>query len=308
MDAQQTHAALDDAICFVACIASTVVIPGKLREEHGKSLQALAGVVGLLVAGYRNHNELFWTCANPWEMTAMQWAIGYLAKVISIRVMDKGIMKATEVLYANRRLKYRVEHNIQNSDHTLEWIDYTYLGLNSFVETGFLMHLSYFVWHDKTLSWNIMGLTFYNTIPALWALLFVNDMLYAPLHLLMHVKVLYPYVHKHHHRSFLPSRYYTDAGNDHPIEQVGGLLCMWAAMLFSLHSTGLHIATLVCFFTAYLLVQICNHSPFDVRMNLLGISYEAGLHEMHHRIPSCNMAQYCMTFDKIVDTYRPYSY
>jgi hypothetical protein len=32
--------------------------------------------------------------------------------------------------------------------------------------------------------------------------------------------VVYPYVHKHHHRQILPKRGYLDAGNEHPIEQV----------------------------------------------------------------------------------------
>eukprot|EP01059_Diplonema_ambulator_P019124 TRINITY_DN3195_c0_g1_i1.p1 TRINITY_DN3195_c0_g1~~TRINITY_DN3195_c0_g1_i1.p1 ORF type:complete len:324 (+),score=72.67 TRINITY_DN3195_c0_g1_i1:50-973(+) len=307
MDDETVRTLVDDVMCCLACVAVVTAIPTKVTGEHGKGLAALLGLVGAMVGAWRNHGEWLQWAVNPWGMKVWEWGLCYLAKVVSIRVMDWGIQWGTAKWYENQRLKYRVVNKVKG-DNPLEGVDYMYLFLNSFVETGFLMHLSEFFFNSSALTWRYEETTFLSTLPALWLLLFLNDLLYAPLHLIMHYPPLYPFIHKHHHRSSLPSRYYLDAGNDHPLEQIGGLLCMWFAMLLTAATTGLHVVTLAAFFTIYLLVQICNHSPYDVRANILGIAYESGLHEMHHRIPSCNMAQYCMTFDKLIGTYRPYAY
>ena len=40
---------------------------------------------------------------------------------------------------------------------------------------------------------------------------------------------------------------------------------------------------------------------------MLGFDYSVGAHEMHHRNPGCNMAQYWMYLDRIMGTYRDYT-
>jgi len=46
----------------------------------------------------------------------------------------------------------------------------------------------------------------------------------------------------------------------------------------------------------------------DVRFQFFGFDYFTGAHEMHHRNPDCNMAQYWMGLDKwVLGTYRSYS-
>ena len=40
---------------------------------------------------------------------------------------------------------------------------------------------------------------------------------------------------------------------------------------------------------------------------ILGFDYSVGAHEMHHRNPSCNMAQYWMGLDRLMGTWRAYT-
>ena len=146
----------------------------------------------------------------------------------------------------------------------------------------------------------------WNTAPALFLVFAIDDAFYAPTHKLMHNYRLYPYIHKHHHRQWLPARGYTDAGNEHPLEQVLGLSCLWATLQIVARLTGLHAATIVVHFTLYAALAMLNHTGCDVRVKLPGFEYTVGAHEMHHRQPNCNMAQYFMFWDKLMGTYKPY--
>eukprot|EP01060_Flectonema_neradi_P017360 TRINITY_DN24261_c0_g1_i1.p1 TRINITY_DN24261_c0_g1~~TRINITY_DN24261_c0_g1_i1.p1 ORF type:complete len:322 (+),score=39.01 TRINITY_DN24261_c0_g1_i1:63-968(+) len=298
---------MEQVIDYAACCAVGMFSIGiaASKSEHVKGLIALMLFAGLIVGGLRNHYETTISLINPLDLCWQHFAAGYLLKLFSLKMMDKTIRDITEYIQPPP-LKYRLQgSNKSHTDRPFKAIDLLYLGLNSVLETIFLFHFANFI-ITNDVKWRVTDFTVLNTIPSMWILLFVNDMLYAPLHLLMHVPVLYPYVHKHHHRSLLPSRYYLDAGNDHPWEQVGGLLCLWASMHFSLYTCGLHVVVIALMFSLYLVIQILNHCPFDCRFNILGITYESGLHEMHHRNPSCNMAQYCMLFDSLIGTYRPY--
>ena len=65
-------------------------------------------------------------------------------------------------------------------------------------------------------------------IPVLFI---VYDFFYTLLHGFLHIRAVYPLIHKHHHRQHFPTRGYLDAGNEHPIEHVVGVTCTWAAVL-----------------------------------------------------------------------------
>ena len=125
----------------------------------------------------------------------------------------------------------------------------------------------------------------------------------------MHLQILYPLVHKHHHRQALPFRGYFDAGNEHPIEQVIGLSCVWFALRVTQAVVGeLHSATVILFFVMYALTAMLNHHVYDVSFHpLFGLGYSVRFHEMHHRLLTCNYAQNTDLFDKWFNTYREYT-
>ena len=201
-------------------------------------------------------------------------------------------------------LEYRVQNPKAVGLEALEVIDYSFLFINSFIEYTFAPQVARFV--VTTGVWSLGELGLWNTAPALFLVFAIDDAFYAPTHKLMHNYRLYPYIHKHHHRQWLPARGYTDAGNEHPLEQVLGLSCLWATLQIVARLTGLHAATIVVHFTLYAALAMLNHTGCDVRVKLPGFEYTVGAHEMHHRQPNCNMAQYFMFWDKLMGTYKPY--
>ena len=101
---------------------------------------------------------------------------------------------------------------------------------------------------------------------------------------------------------------YTDAGNEHPLEQVLGLSIVWMTMHVVAAVCGLHVITIVTHFVLYAALALMNHTNMDVSFQFLGFDYSVGAHEMHHRHPECNMAQYWMGLDKyVLGTYRSYT-
>ena len=160
----------------------------------------------------------------------------------------------------------------------------------------------------------------------------------------LHKKWLCPYIHKHHHRQvkenknqkqslnnihvsnksapkfltlvhfsfqyktwqFLPTRGYLGAGNEHPLEQIGGMLCYFCGILVVEQMAGFHAVSLVVHFTINRILALLNHTGFDVKLNFGLFGYEVGAHEMHHRLLWCNNAQYCLIWDRLFGTYVPH--
>ena len=77
-------------------------------------------------------------------------------------------------------------------------------------------------------------------------------------------------------------------------------------MTSSFPSRAVACAVMYTHFVCYAALAVLNHTDRDVRFKLLGFDYSVGAHEMHHRHPSCNMAQYFMVWDRLMGTYRPY--
>ena len=54
-------------------------------------------------------------------------------------------------------------------------------------------------------------------------------------------------------------------------------------------------------------MAMLNHSPYNVKFSFLGLfTYSVGAHEMHHRKFTVNYAQYCLWYDRIMQTFAPY--
>ena len=69
---------------------------------------------------------------------------------------------------------------------------------------------------------------------------------------------------------------------------------------------GLHAYAIFVHFVCYAALAVLNHTDRDVRFKLLGFDYSVGAHEMHHRKPNTNYAQYVMAIDRLMGTYCEY--
>jgi sterol desaturase/sphingolipid hydroxylase (fatty acid hydroxylase superfamily) len=110
-------------------------------------------------------------------------------------------------------------------------------------------------------------LTLANTIVALVLMFAIYDFVYTIMHWVMHIRVLYPLVHKHHHRQHVPTRGNVDAVNVHPLEFVLGEF-LHLGCLATLNFIGLEVHALTVFFFIIIggILASLNHTRADVRI------------------------------------------
>jgi len=190
--------------------------------------------------------------------------------------------------------------------HQLGFRDYAYLVINSFIEFVFVNYLLRLLWYSSQVKRDLGSVGWLNTLPALWLLLVVDDMLYAPTHRFMHWKPVYAWVHKHHHRNTYPDRGYFDGANEHPLEQIIALSLHWIAIHLVAATSGVHAGTIIAHLGLKAAGACFNHTGHDLQFSFLGIDYSVRAHELHHRKPNTNFAQYVMFWDRLMGTYHPY--
>ncbi|KAJ8602280.1 hypothetical protein CTAYLR_007847 [Chrysophaeum taylorii] len=273
--------------------------------RHGKSLAALGAFgAAILGAAVWDASLVMWVL-NPLDLPPSLWLVFYVAKCAGLALVDAAVGAWLKQQYADKPLPYRAKTGAVGLEN-LEWIDYTYLTINSIIETIFTSHVVRLVITSPHMAWRPADISLFNTLPALYLIFAIDDLLYAPAHKLMHAPWFYPYVHKHHHRQNLPVRGYLDAGNEHPIEQVIGVTCLWLTLQLVSRLTSVHALTILVHFLLYAALALLNHTNYDVRFSFFGFEYAVGAHETHHRYPQTNMAQYFMIWDKLMGTYKPY--
>lgn len=275
--------------------------------EHSKPLFTLflffASTVALLIGIPSLQFYL-----NPFSLSFPQWLLAFVTKTGLLCLLDFLIHAVLRVINPPKML-FRIENPNVKGLAILEWIDLSFLAMNSVIEFTYLSNLAYFAMNSSLVDMTWRSLSILNTVCAFFLLFVVSDFFYALAHRWMHWTPVYPFIHKHHHRQILPRRGYADAGNEHPIEQVLGLATNWIGVNLVVRMTGAHAATIVAYMAVYGVLALLNHTEFELSFNILGMPgfrYSVGAHEMHHRHPKCNMAQSFMWWDKLMGTYREY--
>lgn len=250
---------------------------------------SLAGALGALL--------------NPWGLSAGTLLWLYVTMRLAIFV---GLETIAHLICSLLPKLPSREGPTQPYQHPVDSRDLVYLFVNSFIEFIFAANLVFFGWHSLLVDRTPESLGLLNTVGAVWMILVCDDMLYAPIHRLMHLPAVYKYVHKHHHRNTFPSRGYVDGANEHPFEQMIAMSLHWTALHITARTTGLHAAAILAHLVIKALGAIFNHTGSDLQFRVLGIDYASGAHEMHHRKPNKNFAQYVMFWDRLMGTYVPY--
>jgi sterol desaturase/sphingolipid hydroxylase (fatty acid hydroxylase superfamily) len=269
--------------------------PGHQHRNNPYQMESTAPVLAERIAEF----------LNPFGLGSGEFVAAYAALTAAKLLLDVIVLQLVKFL-ALPKLPSRENSKLKGLQELGNW-DYTFLTINSTIEFVFSMHFLQLLINSPLLVRNVQDFGLLNTFPALFLMFAIDDLYYTPLHMFMHWRPVYAYVHKHHHRQNLPTRGYFDAGNEHPIEQFIGLGCLWATLHTVPLITGLHIVTLLLHFTIYAALAMLNHTEVDVSFNWFGFSYSVRAHEMHHRYYTCNYAQYFMWYDKLLGTYRPYT-
>merc|ERR1719174_1670058 len=107
--------------------------------------------------------------------------------------------------YPPNYLRKHFLHTELKSKHIMESIDKIYLAINSVLEYSFLMHILNIGMGATYVQRGWEHASFSNTVCAMLLFPIVNDLLYAPAHRFLHWPPIYPWIHKHHHREYVPS-------------------------------------------------------------------------------------------------------
>jgi sterol desaturase/sphingolipid hydroxylase (fatty acid hydroxylase superfamily) len=272
------------------------------QELQGNILDATTtgAVLGLLY-----YNPDFF---NPWHLKIWEWFLGAMLIRAAILFYDHLVVFMVDTIFKNNLLPTRTTGKPVRYVE-LDTKSLVYLSINSLHEWVFVQRLCHFLWYSPDVPLVSSEISLLNTFGALSVMFIVLDTLYAPCHHILHMPRLYPLIHKHHHRQHFPTRGYLDAGNEHPLEHVVGVMSIWGAVLAAVYGpTGAHACTLFVFFNIHAALAMLNHSPYNVEFSLVPglVKYSVGNHEMHHRKFTVNYAQYCMWYDHAVQSFAPY--
>ena len=177
--------------------------------------------------------------------------------------------------------------------------DHLYITINKFLTALFVYHAQYVIVTIKTIKWNIDEMTFSNTVVAMVLFYLFYDFFYMSFHRFLHLRSVYGYIHKHHHRQKAPSRGNEDAINVHPVEYIVGEYLH----LLTIYVIPCHISVVLLFILLGGILASLNHTRYDVGIPYL---YNVKVHDVHHRLPESNYAQYTMFWDTLFGTYRSY--
>ena len=182
----------------------------------------------------------------------------------------------------------------------LSSVDLLYISINKLLTVAFVYHVIVVTPLMPSIKWASAEVTFSNTVLSLICLYLAYDFIYMLFHRFLHLRSVYAYIHKHHHRQKAPSRGNLDAINVHPFEYfVGEYL-----HLLIICVVPCHIFAAAVFILLGGVLATLNHTRCDVT---LGSIYSVKVHDVHHRIPESNYGQYLMIWDRLFGTYRPYT-
>eukprot|EP01126_Amoeba_proteus_P003719 TRINITY_DN11242_c0_g1_i3.p1 TRINITY_DN11242_c0_g1~~TRINITY_DN11242_c0_g1_i3.p1 ORF type:complete len:147 (-),score=3.11 TRINITY_DN11242_c0_g1_i3:380-820(-) len=85
--------------------------------------------------------------------------------------------------------------------------DIAYLLFNKLTTPLFILHVLQFCSNSEQILFTFdVPFILFNFVTTVPILFLVYDFFYVPFHYALHTKVLYPYIHKHHHLQNAPSR------------------------------------------------------------------------------------------------------
>lgn len=185
--------------------------------------------------------------------------------------------------------------------------DWAFIIHNKVVTSVFTYHMMAYCWHSPSVKWGGQETTLLNTVVAYPLLYIVYDFFYTLFHRLIHVRGLYGWIHKHHHKQTAPSRGNLDAINVHPFEFYPGEYTHLLALYIVSQTIGVHVWTVVAFLLIGGVLASLNHTRYDVKFPVFPFVYSVGVHDVHHFFITANYGQYIMLWDWIFGWYRPYS-
>lgn len=181
----------------------------------------------------------------------------------------------------------------------LEGLDLAFIAFNKCSAVFFVYNTAQVIHASSTVYKSFDDLSLANTLGSFVAFYVFYDFFYVLFHHFLHLRSVYPYIHKHHHRQKAPSRGNSDAVNVHPFEFLVGEYLH----LLTIYVVPCHMYTALFFILLGGILASLNHTRFDVNIPYI---YSVKVHDVHHRLPESNYGQYTMLWDRVFGSYRSY--
>lgn len=200
------------------------------------------------------------------------WQWWHFLAWLSLILLGLEIVAALVHIYG-RASQARIIRNRGKHLDEFEPIDRLFIAFNRSSTAVFTYHAIQYSWNapgGARVSWDLSELGIMTGLIAFVALYVVYDLFYTVFHRTLHLRGLYKYIHKHHHRQKAPSRGNADAINVHPFE----FLCGEYNHLLALHLVSkfivpVHVVSAGAFIVAGGFLASLNHTRFDVRIPLV---------------------------------------
>jgi sterol desaturase/sphingolipid hydroxylase (fatty acid hydroxylase superfamily) len=158
--------------------------------------------------------------------------------------------------------------------------DIGFIYFNRVATSLFTYHLLRFSWLYGGVEWNPANVTLMNTLVSIPVMFVVYDFFYTGFHRFLHLRSIYGWIHKHHHRQTAPSRGNMDAVNVHPFEFLcGEYNHLLAIFLTSILLDKVHFLAICFFIVVGGVLASLNHTRYDIR---LGNIFQVRFHDLHH--------------------------
>ncbi len=236
-------------------------------------------------------------------MEELTTAIKYITFMEFVRfIIVAGL--AYFVFYTLKKDKWlhkKIQHRFPKNENVWYEIKYSFINLLIFSLMGigdyWLKVNGYTKMYDAVSDYGIPYL-----ILSVIAMIFIHDTYFYWTHRLMHLKSIYPHVHKVHHHSTNPTPW--ASYSFHPLE---GLIdnAIITIIILVLPS---HIIAISIFVTFTIIMNIGGHLGYEIfsegftRHKITGLSNTPTHHNMHHSHFNCNYGIYFNIWDKIMKT------
>lgn len=233
-------------------------------------------------------------------LDAPTWSLGnWVGAAAVIMVSFEVLAQVTLALFSGaEKIPMKARHH-----DVLTRTDRAFIFINKLMATAFVRHTLRFIWTCPRIKWDAEEADVLNTGAALVAIVVVYDFFYTLFHRALHIRAIYPYIHKHHHVQLAPSRGNPDAINVHPFEFLCGEYNHLFAVFLVTRVMDVHVAAPAIFILVGGMLASLNHTRFNIEVP--GI-YDVKAHDVHHRVPQSNYGQYIMLWDRLMGSFRPY--
>jgi sterol desaturase/sphingolipid hydroxylase (fatty acid hydroxylase superfamily) len=225
------------------------------------------------------------------------WEAFHVAAFAAVIMFGTEFLSALASLIA--RTTPKIELNPKLHHDKLSTSDCVFIAVNKVSVVCFTYHLFRVLTMTPSVKWTAEEATLSNSVLVLVPMYIVFDFFYSAWHAFLHWRVVYPYVHKHHHKQVSPTRGHHDAFNVHPLEFVVGEYIHLPAF----YLVPCHIFAVLLFVGLGTILATVNHMRFTVRIP--GV-FDSRDHAVHHAQFNYNFGQYTMFWDKLWGWYKPF--